>query len=199
MKFRKIDLATWSKMLEIARDYDLNRNGLYDARSGAINIWVSPDDKPVDWNFKITRGALKYPRAFLATIYSKIENDEVELEVEIANYSRREWIKSMWEKGEINYSDYREMLKRVSGGTKDEWKWVIEKVEWLIDLAEKEKNFISVLRCPYCGKTEFKLLNEFIDCLLSHGLKIKSVIIGRGLVTEKGFIPFEDFYITKRR
>ena len=48
---------------------DLNRNGYYDVRSGAINIWCGPDDKPACWPEEISQGCLDYPREVVGTVY----------------------------------------------------------------------------------------------------------------------------------
>jgi hypothetical protein len=41
--------------------WDLERGGLYDARSGVINIWCSPHDKPACWDRPISKGGLRHP------------------------------------------------------------------------------------------------------------------------------------------
>jgi len=66
-----IRTSIWLKMKDIAEKYDLNNNGIYDKRSDAINLWASPEDKPVDWIYPMMTGALKYPRSFIATVYTK--------------------------------------------------------------------------------------------------------------------------------
>jgi hypothetical protein len=55
--------------IETARDLDLNKGGLWDGRSGAINLWASPEDRPTGWpeEVEIRQMALAYPRAYVAT------------------------------------------------------------------------------------------------------------------------------------
>lgn len=62
-----IDLNTLKKIKSIGSTLDLNRNGLYDVRMGAINVWCSPDDKPQCWQ-DVTKGVLDYPRDLVGTI-----------------------------------------------------------------------------------------------------------------------------------
>ena len=61
----------WKAVLEEAREQDLNKDGLWDGGSGLINLWASPEDKPSGWpeGCEITRHALDYPRAIIATIW----------------------------------------------------------------------------------------------------------------------------------
>jgi len=69
-------------MLDKAIELDINRGGLWDARSGAINLWCSPTDKPRGWeNVKIDKCALNYPRSFVASFY--VEFLEVEERTEM--------------------------------------------------------------------------------------------------------------------
>jgi hypothetical protein len=46
------------RLLAAGHAFDLEREGLYDARSGLVNIWCSPDDKPPCWDAVITRGGV---------------------------------------------------------------------------------------------------------------------------------------------
>jgi len=189
---RKVSRKVWYKMLEVARELDLDEGGIYDARSSAINIWVSPQDKPEDYNLKITKGALKYPRAYLATIYGKtVSKDEVQLFLDVCNYDKHDLVEEKFNKGIISYKDYLKGIKEANKGTVFEWNWAKRKLEWLIDIAVKESCFVKVLRCPFCGKTGFKLLNELVECISQH-TRVKSVIIGLGIETEKGLLTFKD-------
>jgi hypothetical protein len=60
----------WRAVLRVGHDVDINKGGLWDARSGCVNIWAAPDDKPEGWpaNVEITQGGLDYPRSFVADV-----------------------------------------------------------------------------------------------------------------------------------
>lgn len=67
-----IPLSLWRKLLKKARELDINDGGLWDARSAAICLWCSPEDKPESWkNVEIDKGMLRYPRSFLAVFYGE--------------------------------------------------------------------------------------------------------------------------------
>jgi len=186
------------KMLEIARDFDLDKGGVYDARSSAINCWCSPQDKPSDFSFEITKGALNYPREFLATIYGhlNLEKDEVTLFLIVRNYARQNYAQMLLDESEISYEQYKHQKQLSEQGTEPEWQWAKQKAQWLIDLAQKEQVFQTVLCCPYCGKKDFQLFNDLISCIVSHGVEIKAIILGKGIQTSKGLLTEQDYTTT---
>lgn len=107
-----VPLEVWQAMLRLASDLDLDNDGLYDACSMTINIWVSPTDKPRDWLFKITHGALKYPREYLATINAyRLDDNYVRLTLSITNYTRKHVAQTLFYNGRIDYQRYKQMLK----------------------------------------------------------------------------------------
>jgi len=196
-----VSRRVWRKMIEIGHDFDLNKDGIYDSRLGAVNIWVSPDDKPEDWEFRITKGALKYPRAYLATIYGEARETDYnifDLYLTITNYERRDKAKILFNQNLISYEEYRKECKIAENGTAEEWKWAETKAKWLLDLAKKEQVFKTVLKCPFCGNTNFKLFNDLISCIVSHGIRVDSVILGQGILTEKGLLTEADYTSTIR-
>ena len=65
---KTIDLAQVRKVLEAGKQQDINKGGYFDARSGCVNIWCGPDDKPECWEIEVRPGALNYPRAFCGTL-----------------------------------------------------------------------------------------------------------------------------------
>ena len=186
----------WNKMLEIACELDLNKNGIFDGRSSAINMWVSPEDKPSDWQFKISKCALNYPREYLATLYGIHQNNtNVKLLLTICNYSRRDFAQSLLGESEISFNEYSNQKKLSEQGAEAEWKWAKEKVHWLINLAEKEQVFQTVLCCPFCNRKGFETFNELIECINSH-VEVTAVIIGKGIQTSKGLLTENDYTTT---
>ena len=148
-----VPLEVWQAMLRLASDFDLNNDGLYDARSMAINIWVSPTDKPRDWLFKITRGALKYPREYLATINAyRLDDNRVRLTLSVTNYARKHAAESLFYSGRIDYRRYKQMLKLAEQGTQDEWEWAEQKARHLLEQAQRESVFEEIIICPFCGQ-----------------------------------------------
>jgi hypothetical protein len=67
----------WRAVLRAARELDLNHGGYWDGRSGAVNAWCGPDDKPAGWpaEVEITRGALAHPRSFVASCWLQWPDD----------------------------------------------------------------------------------------------------------------------------
>jgi len=67
----------WRAVLRAARELDLDRGGYWDGRSGAVNAWCGPEDKPAGWPaaVEITRGALPHPRSFVASCWLEWPDD----------------------------------------------------------------------------------------------------------------------------
>ena len=63
-----LDRSGIRHLLAVAEQYDIDRGGLYDARSGCVNIWCSPEDKPACWNVEVTTGALNYARDYVGEL-----------------------------------------------------------------------------------------------------------------------------------
>jgi hypothetical protein len=68
----------WQAVLRAARELDLDRGGYWDGRSGAVNAWCGPDDRPTGWpeEVPIRCGALRHPRAFVASCWLEWPKDE---------------------------------------------------------------------------------------------------------------------------
>jgi hypothetical protein len=204
-KLGVVSRDVWLKMLQIAHDLDLNKGGVYDARSGAINLWVAPDDKPVDYTWEITKGALNFPRNFLASIYGQFVDgdDNVELYLVIHNYARRDFAKYLLNHSNISYEEYKAMLELAEKGTDEEWKWATDKAKWLIDAAEKESVFKEIAYCPFCGKEfpDLQLFNDLVTHIATH-VKVKAVIIsaeGNLIETERGTLTPNDYIKTVKK
>ena len=194
----RVSRDVWYKMLKIAHELDLNKGGICDARSGAINLWVSPEDKPSDYIWEITKGALNYPREYLAGLYGQfVDENTVELYLEITNYARMDEARERFKRGEISWMEFKEIVDLAERGTDEEWRWTMEKVNWLIEQAKAESVFKEIVYCPFCGREfpELKLFNEFVEHIASH-VKVKAVIMGGDgwlIETEKGTLTPEDY------
>ncbi len=195
-----VSKKVWHKMLQIAQELDLNKGGIYDARLAAINIWVSPEDKPEDWTFPITKGALNFPREFIAAIYGEyVDNDNVKLHLEVTNYARMDYAEQRFNE-EFGWEEYERQIGLAKTGTEAEWRWAVEKAKWLMSQAEKENVFADIVYCPFCGQEfkELKLFNDFIEHLTTH-VTVKSIIItseGHVIETSKGTLHPDDYIKT---
>jgi len=169
---KKVSKKVWQRMLDIAMDQDLDKGGLYDARLAAINIWCSPSDKPNDFTEPILRGRLRYPRAYVATIYAYHTN-----------------------KGDVV------LTLSVEKDSRETFRWAKEKAINLIENAEREQFAEKIVICPFCNRKfhDLKLFNEFVNHLAKH-VKIKSVILSsegylieteHGVITPREYLKYE--------
>jgi hypothetical protein len=176
-----IDRRIIRKILHVGSEFDLNKDGLYDARSGVVNIWCSDTDKPACWNNEVTQGALNYPRDYVGALgweYVGVEDeDEFELYLEASPYS-------LFEKGG------KRLRKEL---TEDEWteifRWLKEKAEMLIRLTKIQPSIVGT-QCPFCDFVlpSDTLLNELFSHInLDHSeVKVKSFMLPDVLETEQG-------------
>lgn len=74
--FNTVHTIVWNAMRQLGREEDLNKNGLFDSRSGAINVWCSPEDQPEDYFGEVTQGTLDYPRNIVATLYGHYNEED---------------------------------------------------------------------------------------------------------------------------
>lgn len=81
------DRRTVRRMLEIGHQRDINRGGYCDARSGCVNFWCGPDDRPEGWPADIDGGALNYPRDYVGGVYFEwVGEDRVRLKIDAVPY-----------------------------------------------------------------------------------------------------------------
>ena len=152
----------WYNMKEIAIREDLDRGGLYDCRVGAILIWCSPEDKPEGLDIEITRGALKYPREYIAVIYTSLDP-----------------IKEMFKRPEsvvlyLVVDSFRKSEKV--------WDWAREKALDLIRRAKEMGERLEAYgywRCPICGGIlKLRIVNNAVEHLAKHE-EVKAVVFER--------------------
>ena len=188
----------WYNMRKIALEEDIDKGGLFDCRLGAINIWVSPEDKPEDWVYPITRGALKYPREFLATLYAFHDGDLVRLYLVVRNYARKHYYERLFEEGRISPEEYIRLSRNAEKPTEAELEWALKKARELIRRAiemGEDLRAYGYWRCPICGSVmKLGLLNDAIRHVMEHGIRVRGVILssnGTFLVTERGLLKVE--------
>jgi hypothetical protein len=138
------------RLLKAGYSFDLEQDGHYDARSGCVNLWCSPDDKPACWDWEITRGGLSHPREYVGALgWEWRDDDHADLYIEAAptdlleRRPRRPLPEQAWQ----------EILA-----------WLREKALALVRLAQLEPRVVST-RCPFCDFVlpAGKLLNGLLD------------------------------------
>jgi hypothetical protein len=175
-----VDREFVQRLLATGRAFDLEKGGLYDARSGVVNVWASPDDKPTCWSQPIRRGGLSYPREYVGALaWDWLDDDRAELYVEVAPYAlferrRRE---------PLPEPAWQEVLA-----------WVREKALGLVRLARLEPRVVGAC-CPFCS---FVLpAGELLNGLVEHvtaahpDLRLQGVTLGDTpiLATDQGDFP----------
>ena len=168
------------RLLTAGRAFDLDRGGLYDVRSGLINIWCSPDDKPACWNRPISRGGLRFPREYVGTFaWNWLDDDRAELYIEATPYSLLE----RREREPLPEQSWQELLT-----------WLREKALDLVRLARLEPRVIGTC-CPFCSFVlpSGELLNGLIEHIaVSHpDVQLQGVTLGDIpiLTTDRGDFP----------
>ncbi len=67
-----IEAKEWRTILEWGYDQDVGRGGMWEPRSGALNLWCSPEDKPSNWEkVSIRPGSFPAPRERVAAFYGE--------------------------------------------------------------------------------------------------------------------------------
>jgi hypothetical protein len=159
------------RLLDAGRQSDINQGGYCDARSGVINLWCGPEDKPACWTAPIDQGDLDYPREFVGMLSWKWTEDlsQARLIVEAEPYAMLD-------------------ARRGAGLTEPEWEqclnWCEAKARALIALADEMLDVVGT-HCPFCDfiLSEGQLINGLIDHIQERhpGHKIESLTAGAGL------------------
>ena len=128
--------AIW-QLLAISRQEDIEQGGLCDARSGCVNFWCSPEDKPACWDAKIRAGALAYPRSYVGALdWEWSEDETATLFVAVSPYDLLDERAAQ----ELPAEDWNELFR-----------WTQEKAGELVAQAQASRaadrgNALSVLR-----------------------------------------------------
>src|SRR5262245_22229070 len=154
------------RLLAAGRAFDLERGGLYDARSGVINVWCSREDKPTCWDRPIRRGGLRYPREYVGALaWDWLDDDRADLYVEASPYALLERRRRVPLSGQSS----RELLA-----------WLRNKALGLVRLARLEPRTVGAC-CPFC---DFILpAGQLLNGLLEHiaaahpGVRLRGVTL----------------------
>lgn len=169
-----VDQDTIRKILAVGHEFDVNKNGLFDARGGCVNFWCSPEDKPDCWNQEIIQGALEYPRDYVGGLYWDLQDDDkYSLYIDVSPFQLLDKSKTLSDK------DWESCTE-----------WVEKQAKSLIRLAGIHETILGTC-CPFC---DFVLpldclLNDLLDHMVTHdGIQIKGITLGRPtrIETNKG-------------
>src|SRR5581483_3521744 len=143
-----VDKDTIYKMLAVGSEFDVNKNGLFDARSGCVNVWCSPDDKPDCWDIPITKGGLHYPREYVGGIHWEWDEktDKFSIFIEAVPYNLERHYKKVSPKQLQSCLD-----------------WVEVQAKNLLRLAHIQETVLGIC-CPFCDYVlpNDELLNTLI-------------------------------------
>ncbi len=70
-----VDKKFIQRLLDIGHKLDINKGGIFDSRSGVVNIWASPTEKPSCWNEEIIQGCLDFPRDYVGGLYWEFQDE----------------------------------------------------------------------------------------------------------------------------
>jgi hypothetical protein len=177
-----VDREFVQRLLSTGRAFDLERGGLYDARSGVVNVWCSPDDKPACWDRPIRRGGLRYPREYVGGLgWEWQDDDHADLYVEAAPYALLDQRRHK----PLTGQDWQEIMA-----------WLREKATGLVRLARQGPQVVGT-RCPFCS---FVLpAGELLNGLLTHigedhrDVSLRGVVLGEAVVlrTDRGELTLQ--------
>lgn len=159
----KADLV---KILAVGREFDVDKGGYYDARSGAVNFWCGPEDKPSCWDQEIIQGALNYPRDYVSGLYWDFNEGtgKFDLRIDVVPYA---------------------LLEKKKALTDEVWdkliEWTEHQVKGIIRLAAIHETDLGTC-CPFCDfvlPVDY-LLNDMLEHINEKHLdvKIKAVTVG---------------------
>jgi hypothetical protein len=168
------------KLLEAAHAFDLEQGGLYDARSGLVNVWCSPEDQPACWDAEITCGGLTHSRAYVGALgWDWLDDDRADLFVEAAPYD----LLKRRPRRQLPETDWAEILV-----------WLRSQALALTRLAALQPR-VTGTRCPFC---HFVLpVGELLNSLLDHigeahpTVRMRGIDLGHTPVlrTDEGDLP----------
>ncbi len=171
------------QLLQTASEFDLNKGGYFDGRSGVVNLWAGPDDKPTCWNVEITKGGLKHPRDYVGGLYwDWLSDDLASLYLDATPYA-------LLDKARKDRQELPEETWRSIGD------WLKVKAQELIRLAQLQPEMVGT-QCPLCHFVlpTGHLLNDLLDHMArEHQSKIKEVVLGETtvVVTDRGKFVLE--------
>jgi hypothetical protein len=154
------------KILAVGHEFDINKGGYYDARSGCVNFWAGPEDKPTCWDKKILQGALDYPRDYVGGLYWEYneEKNQFDLYINVTPYCLLDTKKSLTEK------EWQELID-----------WTEKQARGILRLAKMHEDDLGTC-CPFCEYVlPLKcLLNDLLDHItLKHKeIELKGLTIG---------------------
>ena len=160
-----VDRTTTRKMIEIGHEFDLNQDGYYDARSGYINIWCGPADKPACWDHQIDQGNLDYPRDYIGSVRWEWGRDFATLYINADPYA-------LLDDRQLTEAEWDQLLD-----------WVQEKVMFLVRMASIHPD--TGIKCPFCSFVLPPSWNDFLNLCVhiegTHKKRVEEIVLGRSI------------------
>jgi hypothetical protein len=166
------------QLLTTANEFDINKGGLFDARSGCANVWASPEDKPICWNVEIKKGGLDYPRDYVGGLsWEWLNDDRASLYLHATPYTLLDHARK-----------HRQELPQEAWQSIHDW--LKAKAQELIRLAQLQPQTVGT-QCPLCSFVlpTGHLLNDLLDHILQeHQVRTLEVILTDHplIVTDQG-------------
>ena len=176
------------KILAVGHAFDINKGGLFDARSGCVNFWASPEDKPTCWHSEITKGGLNFPRDYVGAVYWEWAEDKVSFYLEATPYA-------MIIEGRPG-KKYRTERTLTDTEWEQIFNWLENKANELFRLAELNPAYGGT-KCPFCSYIlqPNRIMNELLEHISNHeDVIVTGVVIGNPVVlqTNKGKFNLEE-------
>jgi len=178
--WKVVSVRDWREMLLLGFHHDVSKGGVYDSRTGAINVWATPNDHPASWaGVVITLGLFPEPPWLLGGIETDwdraVPEGHIALALSCTPYGRHELA--------VSYPLPNE----------DEWAWLEEKAAALFAMAQDELEPLkNGVYCRFCdGHVKVAILNDFVAHIVNeHNLPVSCIVIGHPtyLVTPIGNI-----------
>lgn len=169
-----VDRATVHKILSTGRAFDISSGGMYDARSGVVNFWCSPEDKPTCWDKEILPGDLGHPRDYVGGLYwDWLDDDRVKLRLDATPYqlldARRKALKPRYGQPVLTDEEWDSVMV-----------WLEAQAQGLLRLVDLHPT-VKGSHCPYC-KFVLPVGHLFNDMLAHitdvHNIDVVAVLLG---------------------
>jgi hypothetical protein len=164
------------KLLAVGSEFDVGNGGLFESGAGSVQIWCSPEDKPLGWDRPITRGAFPEPRELVGALsWDWTGDDEAELTVQAYPYE-------LLPRGGRGGDQWQQIPEETWSAVMD---WLKEKAWELVRLAQMHETHLGC-GCPFCDYMvpAGKLLDGLVAHVAQEHGRVKSVTLGEELIIE---------------
>lgn len=128
--------AEMRQLLHTGQQHDIEEGGLYDARSGCVNLWCIPEDKPACWDVEILAGGLSFARSYVGALEWEWDADDTaHAYIEVTPYD----LLDARERDGLSAVQWEQLLS-----------WTEEKTRDLLALARSAPQLVGT-HCPFCA------------------------------------------------